>query len=419
MSYKEYRDPLYGFIAVTELEQKIIDTRPFQRLRGVAQLGTTYLVYPTACHTRFEHSLGVMEVSTQLYNALISRPENLEILGWTKEQADENRRILRLAALLHDVGHAPFSHAAEDLFPEIAGRKLSHEDYTQKIISDTEIGEVLSQDRDLEFKTRIAEVATGTAKNKGEAFLSELITGDLGSDRMDYLIRDSFHLGVSYGRFDIHRLLNTVHLRLNEDREGPELVIEEGGTHSVEAFILARYFMFLEVYFHKTRRILDLHLSEFLSNVLENGTYPEDIELFLDSDDHEVFRLLHQHKFDPKARRLTNREHYRLAFETNEHPNPDEIERFDWLLKEVKSKYGEEIIRYDEATKAPYSYDEPPIFILWRDRYTPITKRSPLVKSLKKITKIRIYAPAENREDVRNFCQCFWDDREKRRGSSL
>lgn len=418
LALKDYRDPLCGFVTVNEIEQRIIDTAEFQRLRSIMQLGTTFLVYPSATHQRFEHSLGVLEVSTQLYDALAKNASNLAILGWQADKVDLNRQLLRLAALLHDVGHAPFSHAAEDLFPvsRASQERLSHEDYTYKIITETDIGEVIAESLGREFKTRVAEIATDAAKNIDDAFLSELLTGDFGSDRIDYLMRDSLHLGVNYGRFDLHRLLNTICIRYNEDKSGPEMVIDDGGIHAAEGFILARYFMFLEVYFHKTRRILDLHLSEFLSEALPNGTYPEDVDDFLHWEDHRVFALLHEAELQQRANRVTGRKHFRLAHETSDHPEPDEMERFDWLVNEVKGRFGEDAIRYDEASKAPYSYQQPPIFVYWRGAYRPITARSPLVDSLRKITKMRLYAPVEIRPEVERFCIEFWQERERRRG---
>ncbi|MDH7578962.1 MAG: HD domain-containing protein [Bacillota bacterium] len=232
------------------------------------QLGTTFLVYPSANHTRFEHSLGTLFViDNMLTLALTNRPQ--EILKWNKDEAEYYRGLARLSALLHDLGHAPFSHAGEELFP-IAGQeqKLTHEDYTFGIITETELSQYIDNCYGPGAARKVAEIATGRAKTREMAFLSELLTGDFGADRIDYLIRDSYHLGVQYGRFDVPRLLNTIHVRLNEEKQGPELALESGGLHTVEGFLLARYFMFLDVYFHKTRRILDQHLVDLQRNRL-------------------------------------------------------------------------------------------------------------------------------------------------------
>jgi len=408
--YKDYRDPLYGFITVNEVEQQIIDTCYFQRLRNINQLGTTFLVYPSAVHTRFEHSLGTLYIIDKLLDSLLLRQK--EILGWGMDDIEHYKSMARLAALLHDIGHAPFSHAAEELFPN----GMDHEDYTYAIITSTEIGQIIDKYLGEGKSTTVAEIAVGRAKDKNAIFLSELLTGDFGADRIDYLIRDSYHLGVEYGRFDVHRLLNTLLVRKNEENDGVELVLEEGGIHTVEGFLLARYFMFLDVYYHKTRRILDCHLGEFLKKVLDEGTYPLDVEKFIYWDDHKVWSLLAENKGSEQVSRLLDRKHFRMAFETNDHPDYVELERFDWLKDLVKNKFGEERIRFDEAAKAPYSYERPPIFVLIQDKYVPLKDCSSLVRSLKKIEKCRVYAEPGIRDDVKLFCNNFWKERQSRRG---
>ena len=265
----EYRDPIYGFVAVSDLEQSLVDLPEFQRLRRIAQLGPTNLVYPSANHTRFEHSLGTLHVSKELLAHLLSDRDSSEAFGWDNDQKADAQTLLRLAALLHDTGHPPFSHATEDLFPEAQ----SHEHYTYRMIAETEIGERIDRQLGDGVRIRVAEIAVGRPKTAMDSFLSELLAGDIGTDRTDYLIRDSHHLGVAYGRFDRHRLFNTLFVRDNPDKGGPELALEDDGIHTVEGFLLARYFMFLEVYFHKTRRILDTHLTEFLKSWLPDGLF--------------------------------------------------------------------------------------------------------------------------------------------------
>lgn len=244
--------------------------------------------------------------------------------------------------------------------------------------------------------------------------MSELLTGDIGSDRIDYLIRDSLHLGVAYGRFDAHRLMRTIVLRRRPDGRW-ELAIDDGGLHSVEGFLLARYFTFLEVYFHKTRRILDLHLAEFLGEILPDGRYPLALGEFLGWDDNRVLAELRRRANERTARRLASREHFRSCFETTDHPPAEEIERFDWLRSEATAKFGEPQLRFDEAAKAPCRFQEPPTPVLWRGQFMPLTRRSPLVANLKRIEKMRIYAQPEIRDDVEKYCQNFWESRARRR----
>jgi len=412
LAFKDYRDPLYGFIRINPYEQNIIDSPSFQRLRWINQLGTTFLVYPSANHTRFEHSLGTLEIATRLFDSLTNDRENLSILGWTGEKTEYYRKLLRYASLLHDIGHPPFSHASESLFL----KNKDHESYTFALIIDPEVGfKIIDEDLGTGSQKKVAEIATGSAKGKDEAFLSELLTGDFGADRLDYLIRDSYHLGVSYGRFDAQRLLNTFLIRYNEEKMGPELAIEDGGVHSVEGFLLARYFMFLEVYYHKTRRILDAHLTALIQNILPGGRYPEEIDEFIQWNDNKAFHRFECYQGEKVFPRLFNRDHFRLAFETTDHPESDEIERFDWLSTALEDKYGKSNIYVDEASKAPYSYEKPLIFVLWRNTFQPLEKRSPLVKNLRKIQKMRIYGVREKRGEIKDFCEKFWQERERRR----
>lgn len=226
----DFRDPIHGFIAVNELERRLIDTRPFQRLRHIRQLGTTFLVYPGANHTRFEHSLGTMFVADQMYQLLTERfgAKMREAFNWSDEDISYYRQILRLAALLHDLGHPPFSHASEEsLMPE----NRNHEDYTRLIIEKTEIHDQLSQSLCEKSIRAIQQIATGKgpSASKTLTFLGGLLTGELGADRIDYLIRDSHHTGVSYGRFDYHRLLHTLEFAMLPGEE-----LSQGSTNDLQ-----------------------------------------------------------------------------------------------------------------------------------------------------------------------------------------
>jgi len=397
---KEYRDPLYGFITLDELEQRIVDTPFFQRLRYIMQLGTTYLIYPSATYTRFEHSLGVLQASSFLFDHLPGNPENLEILKkWKMTDVKEYRKLLRLASLLHDIGHGPFSHTSEDLFPN----GLRHEDYTYKIITEAEIGKIVEKEKGNGYKEKVAEIATSKSKSIPDSFLSALITGEIGSDRVDYLHGDSYHLGVAYGRFDYYRFLTSLHVR--DTDEGPELGIDGGGVNVVESYILARYFMFLQVYFHKTRRIMDKHLVDFSKRILPNGVYPSSLDEFSHWIDPRVLWELEKSRDTPLSKRLVRREHFRLinGTETSDQPSPEEIEAFDMLTREIISEFGEDVWIDVEAEKDPLNFKPPTIFALRRGNYTPLQEVSPLTNNLKTIRKRRVYAEPTRRKDVEDF----------------
>ncbi|HMG06227.1 MAG TPA: HD domain-containing protein, partial [Chthoniobacterales bacterium] len=206
----ELRDPIHNFIHFDPDERRVINSRPLQRLRYIHQLALTYLIYPGATHRRFEHSLGVMELAGRVFD-VITHPENItdqvrrifpEITG--QDFLRYWRKVLRIAALLHDVGHPPFSHAAEkELFP--AG--FNHEDMTRLLISSREMRDLLSNLTPPVRFEDVVKIAIGPKKlrttvfSDWEAVLAEIVTGDsFGVDRMDYLLRDSHHAGVAYGR---------------------------------------------------------------------------------------------------------------------------------------------------------------------------------------------------------------------------
>lgn len=248
----EFRCPVHGFIEVDQWERGIIDQPSFQRLRRIRQLGWTDYIYPGAFHTRFEHSLGVMHVATKMYDAIVAR--SAEVLksdfGYNDDGLRRDRRLVRLAALLHDLGHGPFSHAAEDLLPSRGGgEKFRHEDYSGAIVRHLLKSAVEDHSENGNYGITADDVAAfleGSAKVPPRLlFWRELITGQMDADRMDYLLRDSLHLGVRYGTFDLDRVINTVcavpGTKDGEEDLAPRIGVTEGGWHAAESLILARY----------------------------------------------------------------------------------------------------------------------------------------------------------------------------------
>ena len=238
---KVFKDPVHRHIHVRDkIIWDLIGTKEFQRLRRIRQLGTTFLTFHGAEHSRFNHSLGVYEIVRRIVDDVFrGRPE------W-----NEDERLLSLcAALLHDVGHGPFSHSFEKVF------HLDHEDFTQAIIlGNTEINRVLSK-AGAEFPKKVAEVIAKTYKNKQ---VISLISSQIDADRMDYLQRDAFYTGVQYGHFDMERILRV--MRPRED----QVVIKYSGMHAVEDYIMSRYQMYWQVYFHPVTRSAEVILSKIL-----------------------------------------------------------------------------------------------------------------------------------------------------------
>ncbi|MCA1032155.1 HD domain-containing protein [Bacillus timonensis] len=238
---KVFKDPVHRYIHVRDkLIWDLIATKEFQRLRRIRQLGTTYVTFHGAEHSRFNHSLGVYEIIRRIIDDVFKeRPH------W-----DDNERLLCLcAALLHDLGHGPFSHSFEKVF------HLDHEEFTQSIIlGDTEVNSVLRREGE-EFPKKVAEVIAKTYKNK---LVVSLISSQIDADRMDYLQRDAYYTGVSYGHFDMERILRV--MRPLED----QVVIKSSGMHAVEDYIMSRYQMYWQVYFHPVSRSAEVILTKIL-----------------------------------------------------------------------------------------------------------------------------------------------------------
>ena len=240
----EFRDPIHGYVFANSNECAIIDTPIFQRLRQIRQLSGTYLTYPGAQHTRFDHSLGSMHLAGIAGDYFLN-----------KDLIDkELRNDLRMSALLHDIGHGPFSHLIEEVMTEKSN--ITHEDIARKVIHNTEIKDILNlQGHD---HKRISELAVGLSKNRSK-FVNDLMTGGLSVDVMDYLLRDSHFTGVEYGKVDVHRVINS--FEIFED----SLALNQAAQYAFEALVISRFEMFRAVYFHRTVRAAEIMLIRSIS----------------------------------------------------------------------------------------------------------------------------------------------------------
>lgn len=234
----EITDPIHRYIRFSDAEKQVIDEPAFQRLRRIRQLAGAHLVYPSAQHSRFEHSLGAMHIAGLA-------GESLLVKGYI--DSAETVQELRIAALLHDVGHGPFSH----LFEEVLETKTStsHEDIGKKIITKSAISDVLRANG--HNPEVIASLSFGQSKT---GFLNEIISGGLSADIMDYLPRDSYFTGAEYGKVDYHRLISSMEVANNR------LVLNKSALNSLESMLISRYEMFKAVYFHKTVRSAEVML---------------------------------------------------------------------------------------------------------------------------------------------------------------
>lgn len=420
----QIRDPIHGFIRLSEDERRIIDTMPFQRLRNIRQLALTNLVYPGAMHTRFEHSLGVMHLVGRAFENVISNTNNT-MYQLPQEKIEWYKQILRLIALTHDLGHAPFSHASEKLF--ING--LEHEDYTEKIICETEIasiieeiGEKWAKKKGEDFRITpkmICDIYSGRnpGANAEFIFLKSFMDSELDCDKMDYLLRDGYYCGVKYGNFDLERLIESFTVYRSEKDGMPRLAIKSGGIQVFEEFVLARYFMFIQVYFHKTRRYFDTMLLRALGKVLPNGHYPEDIREYLKWDDNKVMQLLKEKAGEiEECGNIIMRRIYKCVFQTKAHPQEADIREFKQIYNQLKKlrtndriiNAEENLIKDESADKQPHKIprktrieDEKAIIIFDSDTMhtRTISEESEIIKSLtEKIDVRRVYCSPDFEE---------------------
>lgn len=252
---KVFKDPVHGYIYVHDpFIWDLINTREVQRLRRIRQLGTTYLAYPGGDHSRFSHSLGVYEVIRQMIQAFERND-----YPWPAEY----NRLVMMAGLLHDVGHAPFSHALE----KVMNRR--HEWWSIEIVENpsTEVHQVLEACQP-GLAQQVAEVIKKTFPNR---LVVSMVSGQLDADRLDYLMRDSMATGVDYGKFDLARIIRVI--EPHDDR----LVVRQSGLHTVEAYLLARYFMYWQVYFHPVSRAGEVLLRVILERaqtLIQDGYEP-------------------------------------------------------------------------------------------------------------------------------------------------
>lgn len=329
------RDPVHGLVSFESQEEAIIpallEAREVQRLRRVRQMGLASLAYPGADHTRFSHAIGAAHVMTRLLRRLRAIHEQLPF--WQRVTTERARDALA-AALLHDLGHGPFSH----LFEQILPNSHPHEDWTARIVLDpnSDVNRILCR-YDSGLPTRVVELVRGRHEL---LFLARAVSGTFDVDRCDYLLRDAHFTGVGYGNYDLDWLLRSLCFdTTREGPRGPSLAIDgTKGIQAIESFLLARLFMFQQVYFHKTERACEWMASQIFQRVAKlttDGTQvagtpraivslalgqETELDAYLSLDDAELWVALASYRSssDPVLSDLSQRLNARHLFKTHE-----------------------------------------------------------------------------------------------------
>lgn len=406
--YSEIMDPVHGYVYFTDAERSVIDTDTFQRLHRIKQLGMGFLVYPSATHSRFSHAIGAMHLAGLAADRMMQ-------LGYLES---DDWQALRFAALLHDLGHGPFSHSSEGVMRQKCG--FTHEDMTTRLIMESEIGDRIAAagyDKQL-----MSKLAVGKTQYRDLNFPKEIIAGQVDVDKMDFLNRDSYFTGVPYGKVDHRRLIEG--LELSNDA----LSINSNALYALEQYIIARYEMFKAVYYHRTVRAAEIMYDAILRAYASELGFSSDMDVgeYLSLDDGSVWS-----KFVELSKAAKGSKEEQLAGEL-----------FGLLAKRDLLKSCYEVLRFENEPLGRLMENEKitsalvdslanesgvdPMYIFLdsptlptvplrsnpegselgvidrrTDNLTTLSKASPLVDSLRKYMEvIRVYTLPKNRETV-------------------
>jgi len=379
LASKYLRDPVHGSIGFDKDREKLvidlINTREFQRLRRIRQLGALFLTFHGAEHTRFTHSLGVAYMARRIFDALLAAGQVQQ-----KGRALERTRLVAIvAALLHDLGHGPFSHLYEKVFND-----RRHEEWTGLIIKHGrgEVGRLLRR------AGMVEEVLGVYGRTYRPAFVSDLVSSQLDADRLDYLLRDSFMTGVAYGKYDLEWILTNLRLARRGGRDAELRLAINGlkGYHAAEQFVIGRYLMYQQVYYHKTSRSAEQMIRTALQRLVdargETGRFPDPcpasirrlietrgnlpVEDYLRLDDwlflsaFQEWALAPQGKVDPILRDLCDRITRRHLFKTVRLTADTRHKAFGQAIEELNGQFRRKGFdpRYylleDDASDLPY-----------------------------------------------------------------
>ncbi len=401
--YKSIRDPLYGFIDLSKKEIEVIDSPSFRRLQNIKQLSHAFVVYPSAIHTRFEHSLGAVHIASRMC-------DQLDILG-------EQKELVRQSMLLHDIGHGPFSHLFEYVLKDINGSNIDHEDITSWIINeDPDIKSIIGNNRKKIIKILKKEDHAKDWETGGYSLNSDIVSSGLDADKLDYLRRDSYHIGAAYGQFDLERIILTLKKTPTKNR----ICIDQKGKDAIENYRLGRYLMHAQVYEHHARISADQMFLKALKfavedNVIDkkslkasaNSSNKKFLDYYLKLDDRGIYQIILNKKNSRSAkildaincRKLLKRAcEYELVpmedYEVNSKILKLDPEKLtDELASQTKINHADIIVKVSKITIK--LYDKGDILVLHKGIPVDFNDLSP-ISSENSITKLLVFGPRDN-----------------------
>ena len=400
----EIKDPVHGYVYITEAEKQVIDSFPVQRLRRLRQLAGAEYVYPAANHTRFEHCVGVMHLAGLMAeNPYLSKHFN-----------EEQYQLIRIAALLHDVGHGPFSHVFEHLLVKFLHK--THEDINVWIVQKSELKDAIKK---IGYNPdEAAKLSVGWLHKPKRAFMDQIIRSAVDVDKLDFVVRDTYHTGAQYGYVDVIRLIQTL------DILDQNLAVDLGALSALESFILARVESFKSIYFHRVGRAAQIMLATAMEEAkdelgLTSFKTPEE---YLAFDDYTVWTMLKKSKRSKKIiENLERRRLLKCAYDRTFYVRDKTVSNLfsheeirNQLRDQIADKAGVDskavVIDVPTLPSVPYSHSvllepmEIPVFTRTREgekvpqRLSDISGIFDVLKGF--INILRVYTDEENREKV-------------------
>lgn len=372
----EIRDPVHKTIEFSEKEKKIIDHPYVQRLRFVRQLGMTFFVYPGAGGDRFSHAVGAMHVAGLVWDRIGETSGDLLDSYFSSKERHYLREILRFAALLHDVGHPPFSHVSEKFMPKLgqldlprkwfaeftAERQATHEDFSVMLIAELGLGKkaVMSAEEAQDIASLVhhdvmaspswsKKFGLGEGRRGIHSLLRSLISGELDVDRMDYLLRDAHHTGVAYGYYDVDHIIGNLGITFDAKKD-LTLTIDSTAVRAFEDFLLARYHMFLQVYLHKTTLCFDYFLEQAITNREASLVIPGNAAGYLRLRDSTLIESLFtatESENNKWSKRLLGRKPAKLVLSASQKYGKT-------IMRRLKDRFDERSINYFVMTAKHY-----------------------------------------------------------------